>query len=175
MKVFLRAFNITDGEIIYPWLLDNDVQFLTGGNTYFASKDYTLKWLEEKIFNTKNIYLAICLTDTKEMIGYLSINDIDHLNRKAVWGGLLIGNKDYWNKGIATEAAALMLKYVFEELNINLFWAFWFEEHVASIKMGKKIGFKKVGDLPQSVYKGGEYHNQIIMCILKDEYDLMRK
>ncbi|WP_347375005.1 GNAT family protein [Aequorivita sp. Q41] len=170
MRVFLRAFNKTDSEIIYPWLCDQEVLSLTGGNSYFASKDYVDKWTENKIFNTKDYYLAICLNETQEMIGYLSINDIDHQNRKAVWGGLLIGNKNYWGKGIATEAATLMLKFVFEELNVNLFWAFWLEEHTASIKLGEKLGFKKIGILPQSLFKAGKFHNQCLMYILKEDY-----
>ena len=170
MKVFLRAFNITDSEKIYPWLLDSEVQLLTGGNTFFPSKDYVKKWVEGKIFDSKDIYLAICLTDTEEIIGYLSINDIDHRNRKAVWGGILIGEKEYWGKGIATDAARLMLKFVFEELNINLLWGWVREDHTSSIKMLEKLGFKKTGVLPQSIYKGGKFSNLIMICIMKEEY-----
>lgn len=174
MEVFLRAFNISDSEIIYPWFCDKQVMSLTSGNTFFPSKDYTKKWVEDKIFDSRNFYLAICLTDTQEMIGYLSVNEIDYKNNKALWGGLLIGNKNYWNKGLATKAAILMLEFVFEELNINLFWAFWLESNSASIRMGEKIGFRKIGTLPQSIYKSGQYHNQIIMCLLKEEYERIR-
>lgn len=170
MEIYLRGFNKEDYKQIYLWFCDTEIMSQTSANTFFASQDFMEKWIEQKIFNTKDIYLAICLKNTNEMIGYLSINDIDYKNRKALWGGLLIGNKDYWNKGLATKAAALMLKFLFDELNINLFWAFWLESNVASIKMGEKVGFKKVGILPQSIYKFGEYQNQVIMRILREEY-----
>jgi RimJ/RimL family protein N-acetyltransferase len=76
MKVFLRAFNISDYEKIYPWLLNNENQKLTGGNTYYASIDYVRKWVEGKIFDSKDHYFAICLCDTLEIIGYTSINEM---------------------------------------------------------------------------------------------------
>lgn len=169
-KVFLRAFNLEDHDKIFEWLSNQEILELTSGNKYFASKDYVKKWLEGKIFDKKNLYLGICLSENASLIGYLSINDIDHLNRKATWGGLLIGEKKYWGKGLGTVAARLMLDFVFNELNINLFWAFWLEEHMASIKMGEKVGFKKIGLLPQSVFKKGEYRNQVIMYLLREDY-----
>lgn len=38
--------------------------------------------------NRKDIYLAICLNDdSRKMVGYVSVNNIDYLNRTAVGGG----------------------------------------------------------------------------------------
>lgn len=170
MRIFLRGLNYNDSEYFYKWFLDPEIQGLTSGNFFYPSKEYIHKWIEDKIFNSKEIYLGICLLETNELIGYLSVNNIDHRNRKAEWGGLVVGNKNYWGSGYATEAAGLMLNYVFNELNINLFWAFWVEEHISSIRMGEKLGFKKVGVLPQSVFKGGKYYNQLIMYITKEDY-----
>jgi RimJ/RimL family protein N-acetyltransferase len=174
MDVFLRAFNIPDGEKIYLWLLEKKNQSHTCGDTFFASKDYVQKWIEGKIFNTKDIYLAICLSETQEMIGYLSIKDIDHRNRKAVLGGILIGNDEYCGKGIALESLRLAMVFAFEELNINLLTTYMLEEQPASIKLVEKLGFIKIGLLPQAVFKDGKYHNQLFYYILKDEYDMKK-
>jgi [ribosomal protein S5]-alanine N-acetyltransferase len=172
MRVFLRSLSLEDANSIYPWLIDDDIKTLTSGNTFFPSKEYLQKWIEEKLFTKDEIYLAICLIENKEIIGYLSIKNIDFRNRKAIWGGITIGRKNLWGQGIATEAANLMLKFVFEELNINLLWAFWLESNFASIRMAEKIGFFKIGILPQSIFKGNRYHNMVIMYILKEQYHL---
>jgi RimJ/RimL family protein N-acetyltransferase len=174
MNVFLRAFNISDGEKIYQWLLEKKNQSHTCGDTFFASKDYVQKWIEGKIFNTKDIYLAMCISDTQEMVGYMSIKDIDHRNRKAELGGILIGNKEYRGRGIALEYVKLAMAFAFEELNTNLLTASMLEEQLASIKLVEKLGFSKVGLLPQAVYKDGKYHNQLFYYILKDEYNLKK-
>jgi len=174
MKVFLRAFNVSDFEVIYPWLLEKKNQSHTTGYTYFASKDYVKKWVEDKIFNTKDIYLAICLIENQEMIGYLSIKEIDHRYRKAMIGGILIGNKAYCRGTTALEAGYLAMKYVFEELNINLLWTYALEEQLATIRLCEKLGFKKTGYLPQSVFKGGKYHNEIFLCVLSEEFNQLK-
>jgi RimJ/RimL family protein N-acetyltransferase len=170
MRIYLRGLNSCDADYLYNWFLDPEIQNLTSGNSFYPSVEYVKRWIEDKIFNPKDIYLGICLVETNEIIGYLSVNNIDYRNRKAEWGGLVIGNKKFWGSGYATESAGLMLRYVFDELNINLFWAFWLEEHSSSIRMGEKLGFKKVGVIPQSVFKQGKYHNQLIMYITRKDY-----
>lgn len=174
MAVYLRGLMKNDYEIIYSFRKNPDVQLFTCGNTYFTSIDFVRQWIEEVIFSKTDLYLAICDEATNEMIGFLSINNIDYRNRKAQWGGILIGDKKNWGKGVATQASKQMLKFVFDELNINCFWAFWLSENSSSIKLGEKIGFKKVGILRESIFKGGKYHDQLIMSILKSDYDLIR-
>ena len=174
MGVFLRGLKKDDYETIYSYRETIEVNSLTSGNSYFTSIEYVKKWVEDVIFSKTDIYLAICDTSTKEMLGFLSINDIDYRNRKAQWGGILIGDKNNWGKGIAKEASSQMLRFVFDELNINCFWAFWLVDNVSSIKLGEKLGFSKVGVLQQSIYKGGKYHDQLIMAIMKIDYDRIR-
>jgi [ribosomal protein S5]-alanine N-acetyltransferase len=174
MKVYLRGLNSSDSEVIYSYRLIEESQVLTSGNKYFSSLEYVKKWVEDVIFSKTDIYLAICDVESHEVLGFLSINDIDFRNRKAQWGGILIGKKEYWGKGIGSEAAILMLEFVFEELNINTYWAFWLTDNIPSIKIGKKIGFKEVGILTESIYKGGKYNDQLIMSINKKEYDKIK-
>lgn len=169
--IYLRAFEIDDYKILNQWRNDEEIFQYTSGNKYFISSEYDKKWVENKIFNNKeDIYLGICLKEDNRLLGYLSINTIDWRNRTAVWGGLIIGDKALWNKGYATQAGFLMLDYVFNELGMNCYFAVWLEEHIASIKMGVKLGFKKEGLLRSRVFKLGKFHNQIMMSILKEEY-----
>lgn len=170
-RICLRAFEIEDFKILNKWRNDNDIFSLTSGNKFFISSEYDKKWVENKIYNNKeNIYLGINLLKNNKLIGYLSINNIDHRNRTAEWGGLIIGEKELWNKGYGTEAALKMLDFVFNELNIKCFYAVWLESHKASLRMGEKVGFKKEGLLLNRVYKQGKYHNQISMSIQREDY-----
>ena len=79
---YLRLFEPEDYEKTYKWHTDWDVQQMTAGTIRFVSKEIERKWVYEKATNnSKDIYLAICLNDTDEMVGYISLNDIDMLNR----------------------------------------------------------------------------------------------
>ena len=50
------------------------------------------EWVRQKMMsNTKEIYLAVCLNDdSRRMVGYTSVNDIDYVNRSARGGLSLI-------------------------------------------------------------------------------------
>ena len=52
------------------------------------------------------------------MIGTVSLEGIDHINRCATLG-IFIGNKDFRSKGYGTEAVQLILEYGFKYLNLK--------------------------------------------------------
>jgi len=171
MSIYLRAFELDDYILINKWRTDPEIQSLTGGNMNFVSSHREKMWVEDKIKNNQqNIYLGICLSDNNELIGYLSINDIDWRNRKAWWGGLVVGEKEHRNFGYATDASRLMLQYIFNELGLNRFSGYWLTSNIPSIKVAEKLGFKKEGLLKESVYKNGKYHDLYLMTILQEEF-----
>jgi len=176
MKVYLRAFEYTDLELINKWHNDEEINLMTGGNKYYISSEYDKKWLEDKMLNnTKNIYCAVCIKKNDKMIGFISLNNIDYRNRKAYWGGMLIGDKEERNKGYATNAAYLMLRHGFEELCLNKITGHWIEDNKASILIGKMMGFKQEGKLKDEVYKNDKYNNVIIMSLFKDDFKYVKE
>ena len=174
-RLFLRAFEYSDLEKLNTLRNDDEAYLYTGGNKFYISKEYDKKWIEDKIFNNLHqVYLAICLKDTEELIGYLGIYEIDFRNRKAQWAGINI-LKTYSNKGYATEASKLMLKYIFEELGINRFHGYWLESNKASIRMAEKLGFETEGILRDFVFKKNQFHNVLLMRILRENYNAENK
>jgi len=173
-RVFLRAFEYSDLEKLNVLRNDDEAFKYTGGNKFYISKEYDKKWIEDKIFkNQHQIYLAICLIETNELIGYIGINEIDFRNSKAQWAGINI-YKNYSNKGYATETAKYMLKFVFEELGINRFYGYWLVSNIPSIKLAKKLGFVEEGLIRSFVYKNNNYQNAYLMSILKNEYNVLK-
>jgi [ribosomal protein S5]-alanine N-acetyltransferase len=171
-RVFLRALEIEDCDKIHQWRMDASIMAQTCGNVIFVSLARERIWVEEKSLNDqKDLYLAICLVESGEMIGYLSLLHIDWRNRMAEWGGLVIGRKDLWNAGHGTEAAHLMLDYAFQEMNLHRIYGYALEKHASSLRMIAKLGFKTEGILRGSVFKNNQYHNQVLISILRDEYE----
>ena len=176
MNVFLRAFEPDDLQLINKWHNDDDINSLTCGSRYFVSSIYDKKWLEDKMLNnSKNVYCAICEKETGNMVGYVSLNDIDYRNSKAAWGGIIIGNEQNRNKGYASNATFLILQYAFEELGLNKVTGYWLESHKASLLIGQMFGFKKEGMLRQEVFKNGVFNDVVVMSMLKEEYNLMKE
>ena len=176
MKIFLRAFEPDDLKLINEWHNDEDINSQTGGVKYFVSSFYDKKWLEDKMLNNRdNVYCAICEHESAKMVGYISLNNIDYRNRKADWGGIVLGDKTKRSKGYASEASFQILKYGFEELGLNKVTGYWLESNTASIIIGKLFGFRKEGTLRQDVFKNGEFRDVTVMSIIKEEYQVLKE
>lgn len=176
MKIYLRAFEPGDLSLLNEWHNDEEINSQTLGNKYFVSSFYDRKWLEEKMSNNRdNVYCAICEKTTNKMIGYVSLNDIDYRNRKAVWGGIVIGDKNSRSKGYASDAAFMILKYAFEELGLNKVTGYWLQTNKASLVISQLLGFTKEGILRKDVFKRGEYQDVLVMSMLKEEYNFLKE
>lgn len=175
MKIYLRAFEPEDYKKINTWRRDEEVYRLTGGNKYFVSSERDRKWVEEKIFNNQTeVYLAICLTETEEMIGYISLSGIDYRNRRAEWSGIVIGYQEYRGHGYASQAIYLLLDYAFTELGLERVSGSWLDDNKVSLFVGKMLGFQQEGVLRRYIFKSGRHHDMIIMSILREEFELLK-
>jgi len=140
-KIYLKLLTIEDVSDDYVnWMNDNKVtEFLES-----RWKAYTLEDLKEyvKTMNESqnNFLFGIFDQENDKHIGNIKIGNINYFHR---YGdiGLLVGNKDYWGKGVATEAIGLVTKYGFEELNLNKVFAGMYSLNKGSYEAFIKNGF----------------------------------
>ncbi|GAB0167612.1 GNAT family protein [Lysinibacillus sp. CTST325] len=79
--------------------------------------------------------------------------------------------EDYWGKGLATDAVNILVKFLFEEVNINRIQAEVMPLNEASKKVLLKNGFLKEGLLRQAkVWSGKGVVDLEIYSLLKEEY-----
>lgn len=97
--------------------------------------------------------------------GGFHIWNLDH--RRAEIGYAL--SKDYWNKGIMTEALKEMIKFGFEHLNLNRIEALCKVENTASEKVMQKCGMKLEGTLREHIFVKEAFHDLKMYSILKSE------
>lgn len=168
-SVYLRALEPDDYLVSIKWRNDEEIRSLIGGASFFVSSETERRWVIENIENTQKYVFAICKSDDKKYIGNFIIHEIDWRN-KSVVTGIMIGEKNEWNKGYAYEAMLLGLRYVFNEMNMNRVEVLILEKNLASMKLHEKCGFKIEGKLRKSIYKNGVYQNQYILGLLKEDF-----
>lgn len=168
-RVYLRALEPDDYKTSIEWRRDNEIWGMVGSTKYFVSEAYEKKWVEDTIFSSRDIKLAVCEVGSNKYIGNVYATDIDQTNRSCTIG-VLIGNHEYWGRGYASEAHRMLLEYLFNDRNINRVQAYVLESNIASIKMCQKVGFKIEGTIRQSVYKNGKYQDQVLLSILKEDF-----
>lgn len=175
MDLYLRAFEIDDCQALHRWRVDDEVKSLTAGPKRFISADQTRRWIENKTEGHGiELYLAICLVSTDELIGYCSLIDIDVRNGSAEWGGMIIGAKDQRGRGYGTQAAYQLLAHAFDELRLHRVAGQWLAEHEKSIALGERLGFQKEGILRDAVYKNGRFRDVLLASLLDVEFQAIR-
>lgn len=170
-SIYLRSLCDLDASILLEITLDEEIRYMTG-----TKPKFTLEQIETHINNINNdpsrYDFAICLKHTDEMIGELSIFDINQEDRKA---GFRISMKSIalTGKGYGTEAIKIVLRFVFEQLKLNRLQLEVFSHNLRGIRAYEKVGFLKEGVLRQSLYYNDTYSDEFIMAILKSDYKNM--
>ena len=167
-RIYLRAFELEDYKTTHKWRNDNDVVDKLGGCKFYVSEAYERKWVEDTIFHSTDIKLAICLCDTNIHIGNVYLTGINYINRTAE-SHILIGAKDYWGQGYGKEALLEILRYGFNERGLNRVEAHINADNSASLRLHVKCGYKQEGVLRQAIYKNGRFKDVVVMSILKEE------
>nr|MBK5234863.1 GNAT family N-acetyltransferase [Clostridium sp.] len=72
--------------------------------------------------------------------------------------------------GYGKESMIALLKYAFEERNVNRFWLDVYPDNVIGIKLYKGLGMHRDGVLRENYKSERGYLDQIIYSMLKREY-----
>lgn len=167
--VKLRAFEIDDMDEMRNIVNDPEVESLVGGWSFPVSKTQQMLWYDSIIKDKNNLRFAI---DTKEdgFIGMADLRDIDWKNRCA-FHGIKIGNKDYRGKGYGTDTVMAIMRYAFEELQLNRLDGSIISYNDGSKKLYcDKCGWKIEGIRRKYIFRNNSYFDQYIVGILRDEY-----
>lgn len=104
------------------------------------------------------------------LIGNCSFVNFDRRVRSAEVG-IVIGEKEYWNRGYGTETMQLLLKHGFENINLNRIQLRVYETNPRAIRVYEKVGFVHEGRLRQAQYKHGAYLDVLVMSVLRSEWE----
>lgn len=166
-KLILRKITRDDLPRYVTWL--NDIEVSKHISLYgFLNLDDETDWYEQQ---RKQSNLSNFAIDTIEgqHIGSISLMNIDHRVRLAELG-IVIGDKNYWSKGYGHEAIELLLAYGFNTLNLNRIFLRVDTDHPSGIKCYQRCGFTIEGEVRHVEFREGNYINQYLMSILREEY-----
>jgi RimJ/RimL family protein N-acetyltransferase len=167
-RIYLRPLDEADLDHCLRWINDPEV-LVTLGRRQPTGRAAEREWLQDQYKSDDHMNLAIVLVDGDRHIGNCGFNEIDYINRSAVFG-ILIGEKDTWGQGYGPEAARLILKYGFEELGLHRIGLDVYSHNARAMRAYEKVGFVREGILRESFYRNGVYHDTIVMSVLESEW-----
>lgn len=102
-------------------------------------------------------------------IGNIAIHGIDWRNRTA-HTGTVIGERDCWGHGYATEAMRLRTAYAFDELGLETLTTQVYGPNEASRRALQRVGYRTAGSLRRHVYLEGDFRDVWLGEILRGEW-----
>lgn len=168
--VKLRAYEEKDIKKAQEFINDPEIKYLLQNIVPFPLTYADEKKFIDGISAFKDDYTFAIDTLDGHYIGGCGLNNVDWKNRVAVVG-IVIGDKDYWGRGYGSDAMHLLIDFIFNEMNMNKVQLHVYSYNERAIKSYLKCGFVEEGRLRQTQYKRGVYHDEVVMGLLKEEYD----
>lgn len=104
-----------------------------------------------------------------KLIGNMGILRVSWRDRKALIG-IMIGEEEFRWKGYGREALRLLLDYLFDELGMNRVHLEVDAAHQGAVRCYRGLEFRIEGTLRQNRFKRGEYRDQLVMSLLREEW-----
>lgn len=133
-----------------------------------AQEEHWFRRLQEQMARNEVVVLAI---ETPEgvHIGNIGLHQINWKDRNAELG-IVIGEKEYWGQGYGTDATRTLLQFAFGEMNLHRVQLRVDADNARAIRCYQKCGFREEGRLRDAVFREGTYHDQLIMSILRADW-----
>jgi RimJ/RimL family protein N-acetyltransferase len=175
-KVNLRPVKRTDIEYFLKWFNDLEVtQYLS---MYLPMTEMAEGKYIEDLPSRSNTDIRLVIEaiefDSNRAIGSIGLSSINNKDHNTSFG-IAIGEKEYWSKSYGTEAARLIIKYGFEQLNLHRISSSAFSFNERSLRLHRKVGFREEGRMRECTYKNGSYCDEVIFGILKSEWQALQK
>lgn len=144
-RVLIKPLSETSiSEQYLTWMNDPEVLKYTESR-WKKYDENDLKIFIQNMNKSENDYLfGIFITDTGKHIGNIKIGNVNQYHKFADLG-IIIGTKEEWGKGYATEAMKLAVDYAFTQLKLYKVTAGVYANNLGSIKALEKAGFRECG------------------------------
>jgi len=167
-QVYLSPIQEKDLPELFAWINDRETVLYNASYRPISDLEHR-SWYESLSGDRNRVFFLIRRVSDDGLIGSCQLLSIHSVYRNAELQ-VRIGRKESRGRGFGTEALKLLLRFAFDDLNLERVYLHVFETNKAAIRVYEKIGFVHEGILRKAAYINGEYLNLIVMGILKDEY-----
>lgn len=169
-RLRLRLYTPEVAKYVFTTMTDDDLMAFLGLDSAEALVKEKEKFsLGIATYNRSFANFHMIDKETGEHIGGCGFHTWAPDHRRAEIGYALHSD-EYKQKGLMTEALLAILKYGFDEMNLNRIEALVAEWNTASVKLLTKFGFQKEGVLRQHYVVNGSPEDSVAYSLLKPEF-----
>lgn len=169
-RLYLREFKEEDWSAVHKYASLEHVSRNQpwGPNTIEETKAFVEEALADSAKSPRTRYIfAIVLKESKELIGAVEITIRSVANKSGEIGYIV--NPDHWGKGIATEAASMMIGFGFGKLGLHRIYATCAPGNKGSRKVLEKLGMRFEGRMRDHILLKDGWRDSELFSILAGE------
>ena len=170
-RVYLRPFVKADADQAAIWeMRDPEADFSLGRGAE-SPATFTRKALEEQKKGDwpTTISYMVCLRESEEPIGWVSLEDIDWVARTAETASWLFRH-DLRGGGYGSEAKHLLLEHAFDHLRLHMVHSWVLFNNTRSAAALRKQGYTEAGRATWCFPYKGSLGNMVVFDLLADEW-----
>lgn len=169
-RVALREFRQEDISGLRSWASDTETTSFLGGaymrpQTWEMTERYLSALLEG---DAGGVNMVIADKDSLRYLGQCSLLMVDNTARHAELA--VVMSPVCQNQGLGQEGVTLMLRYAFEQMNLNRVHLKVRADNARAIRCYEKCGFVREGVLRSHAYANGRYLDVVLMGVMRDEF-----
>ena len=170
-RLILRQIIESDASSIFEYLSDSEVMKYYGLEPFKSENDALdeIAWYNSILEENTGIRWGITLKHEGKVIGSCGfLNTVSNHYRTDIGFEL---SKEFWGQGIASEAMKEIIRYAFQQTDIQRIQALIEPLNMASQRMVEKAGFVQEGLLRKYEYTCGKFDDLYMYGLLKEEYN----
>lgn len=168
-RIMLRELQASDAQALFVAVAAEEVsRFISPPPSTVEGFEKFIAWTHRQRAAGQYVCFAVVSQGSDTAIGLFQIRSLELDFGTSEWGFALAS--DFWGTGAFTEGARLAVDFAFEVLGAHRL------EARAAVKNGRgnaalqKIGAVQEGILRRSFLRNGEYLDQALWTILRDEW-----
>jgi ribosomal-protein-alanine N-acetyltransferase len=121
-------------------------------------------------YDTTDRFLILVIEAVGTLIGAMVLRNTENLPSRSATFGIIIGDREYLDRGYGTEASTLLLDYAFGVLGYHKINLDFFEYNARAQAMYEKLGFVVEGRRRENHWSRGRFWDDVLMGVTAEEW-----
>ena len=146
-KIILRNKRLADAQNDYIWQTDDELARLDAAPLLATTfSRYLSDYVSELLYSSSTRYRFAIETLDGKHIGNCVYYNVNETKGEAELG-IMIGNRDYWDKGYGADAITTLVSHIFRQTNLKRIYLKTLDSNRRAQKCFQKCSFTPYGHL----------------------------
>lgn len=168
-RLILRKIDMPAYDYLYSHYTDKELMAFLGLTPGELDEEKEKYAKNLTTFNRSLVNFQLIDRENNELIGYIVYHSwaFEHFRSEI---GYALKEEKHKKKGLMSEALEAVLRYGFEQMQLNRVEAFIGPDNEASQKLVVKFGFRQEGHLREHYCKNGRIEDSLVFGLVKKEW-----